>query len=546
MDSFALSYTDEPVLYSGIPNAIIGPYFPRHTLSITEFLQFKLPSLQTNLQSTSTCLSNHPPSIPELAETKIGIHYVPISIIRIWEVLFQIQNIQKMWKESETQVEKLASCYPTHRIAIKAAQKQLLSCEWNTKILGFSKSILGSIKGLIHHLTLSCLVTTDISYHVELLERDLEAHGISARLLSPIDVQYLTGCATQPDGNGHERFGSELSSGTIPQFGGITHINNNHWVAFLISTTEATIFLVDSLHGVDGPSVAATEVIHVLQWWLSTSYLELNQSAPPFQVAWLPVAYQNDATSCSFFALNALMHHFIPKKYPLATGKDVVMLCVKFLTSILNHHDAQMNPTPEAIVIAALVVATSAVITGPTMSDPGIAEPVPMTFSSLVATSAATIPVAETGQPMILDHTKIQMETLTVLPTVAEPAHPINQETSRAMVGISVGSDVGKSKGKKLKLDFTVTKGDEGHGLLQFFHRVNHKEFVKQRSIEFEKITERCEEARAVGQLAARLKLERSRALAWERQQRHQAMLAAGRKDTKKKVKSIQQNSCEL
>ncbi|KAF8314150.1 uncharacterized protein EI90DRAFT_3022462 [Cantharellus anzutake] len=416
---------------------------------------------------------------------KIGIHYVPVSIVRIWEVLFQIHNVQRMWRESEAQVEKLASRFPTHRIAIKVAINRLLSCEWNTEVLGFSKSILGSIGGLIRHLTLSCLVTTDISYHIELLERDLEAHGIHARLFSPIDIQYLTGCAMQLDGNGHKRytndctckvlrrFGSELSSGTMSQFGGITHINNNHWVAFVISATESTIYLADSLHQPTGVDIAAKEAVNALQWWLNMSYLESNQSVLPFHVAPLPIAYQNDATSCGFFALNALMHCFIPMKYPLC--KDIAMLRVKFITSILDHHSAQATPIPEAtalMVMATSEVATSAEITGP--SDPVIAEPVPMAFSSLVATPAVMTPVAETEQPMTSDHTTIQVtatETPTGLLTVAEPTYPVNQGASRAVVESSVSSDVRKSKGKKQKLDLAMPKGVQEHGLLRFFSR---------------------------------------------------------------------------
>jgi hypothetical protein len=74
MDGFALakricSCTDEPILYSDIPSALIRPYFPEGTLYVAEFLRFKLPTIQTNLQTVSTRLSHHPPSITELTES---------------------------------------------------------------------------------------------------------------------------------------------------------------------------------------------------------------------------------------------------------------------------------------------------------------------------------------------------------------------------------------------------------------------------------------------------------------------------------------------
>jgi hypothetical protein len=231
MDGFSLachicSCTDEPISYHGISKALIGPYFPNETLTVAEFLRFKLPSFQTNLQ-TPACLSHCPLSIKELTEhelrsmpcppcpvvkalisqydpdhanplhsIKIGIHYTPINVLHVWEILFQVQNVQRFWKESGRLVEAWANYHSADHIAIMAAQKRLLSCNWNTKVLGFSKSALSTVGGLMHHLTFSCLVTTDISYHVELLARALEASDIRARLLSPLDIQYLTGCAT--------------------------------------------------------------------------------------------------------------------------------------------------------------------------------------------------------------------------------------------------------------------------------------------------------------------------------------------------------------
>ena len=76
MDGFSLaqyicSCTDEPISYNGIPKALIGPYFPNETLTADKFLQFKLPSFQTNLQTTPTCLGHCPPSIKELTKHEL-------------------------------------------------------------------------------------------------------------------------------------------------------------------------------------------------------------------------------------------------------------------------------------------------------------------------------------------------------------------------------------------------------------------------------------------------------------------------------------------
>ncbi|KAF8309944.1 uncharacterized protein EI90DRAFT_3024756 [Cantharellus anzutake] len=494
---------------------LIGPYFPKETLSVAELLRFKVPSLQTNLHSCA-CLSYHPPSIRDIIESdlrnthwpsypainnliseyesnfdnppcsvKFGTCYIPIKILQIWETLFRVQNLQKVWKESEVQVRKLANRYPAQRVAILAAQKQLLSSKWNTKILGFSKSTSGCIGGLTRYLSFSCLVTTDISYHIELLKHALEVADISARLLSPLDIQYLTGCAMQSDGNGPERyrqsltckmlhqFGAELASGSVHQFGGIIHVNN-HWIAFSISPLESTIYLGDSFHkpmGDDGQSVAVKEVIRVLRWWLDISSPEPSQSASLFQIRWLPIAYQNDFVSCGFFALDALMHHLIPNKYPLHTGEDAAILRVKFLTSILDRHSAQAAPTQTA-TMAATLVAT------------------PVTASVQVA----------------------MMPESPVLPAILM--------TTPATVDNLVGSNTRELEGRKSKVDLTIQEGNDKHGLLQFFSHVSHEEFEQQTMIEFERLAERRKGVQMAADLAARRKVERSRALARERQQR--------------------------
>ena len=178
MDGFALtqhicSCTDELVLYNDIPSTLIGPYFPHGTLSVTEFLKFKLPSFQalqrisaslsccplfiqeltkSNLRSMpcpphhviNSLISNYNPDDPNLCSVKIDTHHVPINILWIWEVVFQIQSVWRMWKESEAHVLALANCQPTHHDMVMAIQKWLLLCSWNAKVLGFSKSTLSS------------------------------------------------------------------------------------------------------------------------------------------------------------------------------------------------------------------------------------------------------------------------------------------------------------------------------------------------------------------------------------------------------------------
>ena len=73
MDGFTLasciaSCAEETITYNDTPTVLIGPYFPHETLSIQQFISFRLPSLQTRLKNPSSCLSSKQPSMDTLSE----------------------------------------------------------------------------------------------------------------------------------------------------------------------------------------------------------------------------------------------------------------------------------------------------------------------------------------------------------------------------------------------------------------------------------------------------------------------------------------------
>ncbi|KAF8330140.1 uncharacterized protein EI90DRAFT_3124555 [Cantharellus anzutake] len=146
--------------------------------------------------------------------------------------------------------------------------------------------------------------------------------------------------------------------------------------------------------GNNGPPGRVKEAAATLQWWLNALYLSSNQSVSPFQIVRLPIAYQKDFSSCSIFALNALMHHFIPSQYSLGTSNDMVMIRIKLLVSILDHHAAHGTPGPEAITpitTAAPVVATPVAAIGATTMPVRVTVP-----------PVATIPVAKASHQQCL------------------------------------------------------------------------------------------------------------------------------------------------
>jgi hypothetical protein len=164
MDRFALashiaSCAEETIAYKNIPTFLIGSYFPRETLSVSEFISFKLPSPQTRIKNPASCLSNKEPSVEILSEddihlmtcpsrsdmkrliaefdtedenpsvsVEIGSYYIPIIILEIWGVQLRLWDLQKLWKDSLRWAWSLIIQCPSQQHAIKAAQHRLTSC----------------------------------------------------------------------------------------------------------------------------------------------------------------------------------------------------------------------------------------------------------------------------------------------------------------------------------------------------------------------------------------------------------------------------------
>ncbi|KAF8334767.1 uncharacterized protein EI90DRAFT_3121263 [Cantharellus anzutake] len=225
MDGFTLanhiaSCAEETIAYNNIPTFLIGPYFPHETLTIKEFISFKLPPLQTCIKGPSSCLSNKPPSTNILSETdirlvdhpsqhdmkkliaefdiddensltsvEIGSYCIPIVILEIWRVHLRLWDLQN--KGGLRWMGCLAMQWPSQQCAISAAQQRLTSCQWNDEIRGFSRIGRSAVGVLMRYLSTSCLATTDITHHIEILQSDVEKTNLTARLISPLEVQHL-------------------------------------------------------------------------------------------------------------------------------------------------------------------------------------------------------------------------------------------------------------------------------------------------------------------------------------------------------------------
>ncbi|KAF8319514.1 uncharacterized protein EI90DRAFT_3132519 [Cantharellus anzutake] len=233
MDGFSLARriaacTGEAITYKNLPTLLIGPYFPHETLSIREFIAFQLPPIPVHTKSPNACLSHKPPSTKIFSENdvrvldcpsrldvegliteldmddenpltsvEIGSSCIPIIILEIWRIHFQLWDLQNLWKDSLKQTEDLIKKDPGQQFAIQAAQRRLTLCQWNEEIQGFSSIGQSAIGALMCYLSISCLVMTDIFHHIEILQSKVEMMNLMVRLISPLDLQLLAGSASQ-------------------------------------------------------------------------------------------------------------------------------------------------------------------------------------------------------------------------------------------------------------------------------------------------------------------------------------------------------------
>ncbi len=200
---------------------------------------------------------------------------VPIIILEIWEVHFWLWDLQNMWKDSLRHAENLMMQYPSQQSTINAAQHRLTSCRWNEEIQGFSGAGRSVVGVLMHYLSISCLVTTDVIHHIEILQAHLERMDLKIRLIPLFNIQHLSRCSSQGSGglatykhlqtySGLCHLGMEFISGAITHLGGIIHVTSNHWISFVISSEDSRVFLGDSM------SRAMVEAMGNIKWWLNT------------------------------------------------------------------------------------------------------------------------------------------------------------------------------------------------------------------------------------------------------------------------------------
>ncbi|KAF7791186.1 hypothetical protein EIP86_002198 [Pleurotus ostreatoroseus] len=253
----------------------------------------------------------------------------PWSILNYWDLVHEVIHTQRQWNEGLEWLTALTLDGPDCDESNSAVQQQaarvrklMLNLEWNGKVL-VDDNLSLTIE-LSQFLGRSRLTNFNIDQMLSVVQHELKKSNLSqtrqvGRLAqtSQIISRYAAKKYSKTDG-GNQRIraiGQALKDKTTHNFGGIFHVNGNHWVAVSVDVEAGELLLGDSLANVSSSAPTPKsrgQAIPAMRWWLKQHGME-----GEFPLRLLPISQQSDQWSCGVLSLNALAHHMLPAIYPL-------------------------------------------------------------------------------------------------------------------------------------------------------------------------------------------------------------------------------------
>lgn len=253
--------------------------------------------------------------------------YFPLWVLTYWkETSLLCMHVAAPWSRAELWLMKeknsTASYHsPDRRRLCEEAQAMFLAIPWAGNVHGFTEA--EPVIKLATYLSHDWLATTHGNHQLDLLRWDLARSGTDPQSLCEVvnlsffqkmmQVYHARNDTPYSAGGGARRLwnvGEELANGIWTMVVGIVNVNDNHWIAVVIDTTQSIIRVGDSLGGEN------TEVRAAIAWWINTHIPH------KFSQESLPTTRQQDTHSCLIFAANAAGHFILPVQIPLLQAQD--------------------------------------------------------------------------------------------------------------------------------------------------------------------------------------------------------------------------------
>lgn len=361
-----------------IPSSLLST-FPPPTLSISDFLKFKLPRLSAaSSPSDAPSFSLLPPNIQaadiaNLAKTDgpsvMTISHLdtitgqkwldgcdslewegkcwPLWVVTYWTLIQSVKQEYWAWKDGVTWVrDRLSSVrmedveYVNLRTTAERTLNSLGKVAWSGNTAGFGLQRT-SIASLSTFLSSRWLTSIHLSIQAKLIQLKLdERDGLSRAAVEGTEVstcirrayearkkESYTSLYHSSSKFPAKRMGLRLEQGEIDELGCAVFVKDSHWIAAVINFPRRTISFGDSLG-----QLIPQDVVAAFHWWTQ----QHSTLSSPFTVTTLKCTDQRDTFSCGLLTANTLSHYFLDT--PLLSPRLLTFGRMEALVNIFDWH----------------------------------------------------------------------------------------------------------------------------------------------------------------------------------------------------------------
>ncbi|KAF8148090.1 hypothetical protein B0H34DRAFT_669139 [Crassisporium funariophilum] len=333
-----------------IPQNFVGQgQLPKSSLSVMDFLSFKLPRLSSEIISskTSTWFSTDKPNtdvevlllrpIPSSqfihnldavygqawldgAKSVVdqrfndGADRLPLWALTFWKEVILCHKTQALWKASVLWLDREESKTKskTQPEQIQQVRQILMTISWNST-MSYCKRHTTTLH-LANFFGTVWLSDEHINMMVEELNVELSQNPKLKLRFQVADLYFaLKISKLHKKTSGRQEYlaniANQANNQLVEQLYFPLHVNTNHWIAGMIDFKRRAFSFGDSLYGVGKGSGAPTKFIAYLQTWLKQAFGKRFKN----QGNMLPHATQEDMYSCSIITLNTIEHAVLDK-----------------------------------------------------------------------------------------------------------------------------------------------------------------------------------------------------------------------------------------
>ncbi|KAG1768439.1 hypothetical protein EV702DRAFT_1203278 [Suillus placidus] len=268
-----------------LPKDALARILPQKSLSVLEFLSFKLPAIMVTTKHV-TIEAFFSKDQPSLGDAQL------------------IQDLPIHSTQSGT-LNGFAVVEPVVKLAVYATDDWLFDVHEN--------QMLDLLRRRIQRQPQSQKIEIENIYFYGFLKKAYEIHSSGEH-----EGRYFA----------HAReTGDAMALGLGSCIGFLVNINENHWVAVVIDFESSTIFYGDSIY-----TKLPTGFLAVLHWWTH------HHTGQHFEEKSLIITHRKDSFSCGLLSFNALAHHVLPSEYPLIMALQVRIGRLNVMLDVIDRH----------------------------------------------------------------------------------------------------------------------------------------------------------------------------------------------------------------